>query len=200
MRLAVFAAKLLRFTARWVGTYFESRRYEPSLVPHLSLETTNVCNSDCVFCANSVMKRKRGPMKMEHFTRAVDDFAALGGTQMDINVTIGDPLLDPYLLERARYVRRYPKITGLGFVTTLQWLHRFDLGPRLPEGQRRIGPRSREAGQGARVFRGRLAGRGDAPQVSEAQTPVPEGLFALSDALQGPHRVFQRQGRSLPVP
>ena len=128
MRLAVFAVKLFRFTARWVGTYFESRRYEPPLVPHLSLETTNVCNSDCVFCANSVMKRKKGPMKMEHFTRAVDDFAALGGTQMDFNVTIGDPLLDPYLLERARYVRRYPQITGLGFVTTLQWLHRFELG------------------------------------------------------------------------
>src|SRR6202040_73343 len=110
MRSAVFAVKLLRFSVRWMAAYFEKRRYEAPLVPHLSLETTNACNSDCVFCANSVMKRKKGPMKMEHFTHAVDDFAALGGTLMDFNVTIGDPLLDPYLLERARYIRRYPQI------------------------------------------------------------------------------------------
>jgi len=64
---------------------------------------------------------------MDRFARAVDDFVALGGTRMDFNVTIGDPLLDPYLLERARYVSRYRQIEGLGFVTTLQWLHRFPL-------------------------------------------------------------------------
>ena len=126
-RVAIFAKKALRFAARWVSAYFERRRYEAPVIPHLSIETTNVCNADCVFCANSVMKRKKGPLKMEHFKRAVDDFVAMGGTGMDFNVTIGDPLLDPYLLERARYVQRYPQITGLGFVTTLQWLHRFDL-------------------------------------------------------------------------
>jgi hypothetical protein len=47
--------------------------------------------------------------------------------ELDFNVTIGDPLLDPHLLERARYVRQYPQFSTLGFVTTLQWLHRFDL-------------------------------------------------------------------------
>jgi radical SAM protein with 4Fe4S-binding SPASM domain len=73
------------------------------------------------------MKRKRGPLDMKRFKKVIDDFVAIGGTQMDFNVTIGDPLLDPYLLERARYVARYPQIVGLGFVTTLQWLHRFDL-------------------------------------------------------------------------
>jgi radical SAM protein with 4Fe4S-binding SPASM domain len=127
MRPAVFARRLLGFGLRWARGYLERGRFEAPPIPHLSIETTNVCNSDCVFCANSVMKRKKGPLRMERFKKAVDDFVAFGGTRMDFNVTIGDPLLDPYLLERAHYVRRYQQIAGLGFVTTLQWLHRIEL-------------------------------------------------------------------------
>jgi radical SAM protein with 4Fe4S-binding SPASM domain len=52
----------------------------------------------------------------------------MGSTSLAFNVTIGDPLLDPHLLERARYVTRtYPQFGSLGFVTTLQWLHRFPI-------------------------------------------------------------------------
>jgi len=46
---------------------------------------------------------------------------------LDFNVTIGDPLLDPLLLERARYVKSFPQLGPSGFVTTLQWLHRWDM-------------------------------------------------------------------------
>jgi radical SAM protein with 4Fe4S-binding SPASM domain len=105
----------------------EPGRFHAPPIPHLSIETTNVCNSDCVFCANRVMSRKKGPLRMDRFAKAMDDFVELGGTRMDFNVTIGDPLLDPYLLERARYVSRHPQVVELGFVTTLQWLHRFKL-------------------------------------------------------------------------
>jgi MoaA/NifB/PqqE/SkfB family radical SAM enzyme len=126
-RPVVFAKRLFRFGLRWLKSSWEPGRFQAPGIPDLSIETTNVCNSDCVFCANRVMSRKKGPLRMDRFTKAVDDFVALGGTRMDFNVTIGDPLLDPYLLERARYVSRYRQIVGLGFVTTLQWLHRFKL-------------------------------------------------------------------------
>lgn len=86
-----------------------------------------MCNSDCVFCANSLMQRRRQPMKMDVFRKAVDDFIRMGGTHIDFNAVIGEPLLDPYLLERAKYVKQYPQLGRLGFVTTLQWLQRFDL-------------------------------------------------------------------------
>ncbi len=126
-RPVAFAKKLVRFGGRWIRSYLEPGRFEAPAVPHLSVETTNVCNSDCVFCANSVMQRPKGPLGLERFKEAVDQFVAMGGTEMDFNVTIGDPLLDPHLLARARYVRQYPQIRDLGFITTLQWLHRFDL-------------------------------------------------------------------------
>lgn len=73
------------------------------------------------------MERTKTPLSMELFKKAVDDYAAMGATQLDFNVTIGDPLLDKLLLERARYARKYPQFKTIGFVTTLQWLHLFDL-------------------------------------------------------------------------
>lgn len=66
-------------------------------------------------------------MDMSIFKKVVDEFVALGGFELDFNTSIGEPLLDPYLLERARYVKQFPQIKSLGFVTNLQWLHKFDM-------------------------------------------------------------------------
>jgi len=128
------SAKAARFAHRYARGYFERGRFTPRDVPKLSIETTNICNADCVFCANSKMTRRKEPLSFEAFTKTVDEFAAMGGTHIDFNVTIGDPLLDPKLLERARYVRRYPQFGALGFVTTLQWLHRWNLDEFLASG------------------------------------------------------------------
>jgi len=95
--------------------------------PKLSIEVTNICNSRCVFCANKIMQRKREHMDMGLFKKAVDEFAATGAKELSFNSCIGDPLLDPDILDRVRYVRNFPQIKFLGFVTTLQWLHKFDI-------------------------------------------------------------------------
>jgi radical SAM protein with 4Fe4S-binding SPASM domain len=77
------------------------------------------------------MKRKKMYIDMGEFERAVADFAEAGGTVIDFNTTIGDPLLDKRLLARARYVRSFAQFKSLGFVTTLQWLHKHDLNEFL---------------------------------------------------------------------
>lgn len=64
---------------------------------------------------------------MADFKKAIDEFASMGGKDVDFNVVIGEPLLDPNLLERAKYVKQFPQFNPLGFVTTLQWLQRYDL-------------------------------------------------------------------------
>src|SRR5258708_2915566 len=112
---------------KYIKGYLQPSRYRAPKVPAISLETTNICNAKCVFCANPVMLRKKEPLEMTNFKKVVDEFAAAGGKDIDFNVTIGDPLLDPLLLERARYVKQYSQFETLGFVTTLQWLHRWDL-------------------------------------------------------------------------
>jgi radical SAM protein with 4Fe4S-binding SPASM domain len=119
--------RVLKFAYRYTVSYFEKGRFTSPAIPRLSIETTNICNAKCVFCANPVMERRKEPIEMVKFKKAVDELVALGGSVIDFNVTIGDPLLDPNLLERARYVKQFPQFKTLGFVTTLQWLHRYDL-------------------------------------------------------------------------
>ena len=126
-RACAFLRRAMAFSRRWAGSYFDSTRFRAPEVPHISIETTNICNAACVFCANPVMERRKQPLGMEDFKHVVDDFARIGGTRLDFNATIGEPTLDPHLLERVRYVQRYPQINPIGFVSTLQWLHRHRL-------------------------------------------------------------------------
>ena len=117
----------LFFVVRFVKTYFAKGRFTPREIPRLSIETTNLCDAQCGFCANKFMQRPREYLDMPIFKKAVDEFVGIGGQEIDFNATIGDPLLDPHLLERARYVKQFPQIKSLGFVTNLQWLHKFNM-------------------------------------------------------------------------
>jgi radical SAM protein with 4Fe4S-binding SPASM domain len=65
---------------------------------------TNICNAKCTFCAYpKVVANKTlqtGIMSMEIFCKAVDEWAALGGTRLDLTPVVGDPLVDPGLLDK----------------------------------------------------------------------------------------------------
>jgi radical SAM protein with 4Fe4S-binding SPASM domain len=132
--LKTLGERTARVARRYANRVFSRKAFQAPLAPRLSIETTSICNAKCGFCANQVMTRKRQPIPMEIFEKAVDDFVEMGGTTLDFNVTIGDPLLDPRLLERAAYVRHHPQLVWLGFHTTLQWLHLFDLEKFLAAG------------------------------------------------------------------
>jgi radical SAM protein with 4Fe4S-binding SPASM domain len=68
---------------------------------------TNICNAKCSFCAYpKVVANKTlqtGVMSQEIFQKAVDEWAALGGTRMDLTPVVGDPLVDPGLLDKLDY-------------------------------------------------------------------------------------------------
>lgn len=112
---------------RWARYRFQPRRFEASEVPSVLLEITNICNSKCVFCPYPIMKRKKEPMNMDLFKNLVDEVGTAGGKDILFCVTMGDPLLDPHLFERARYVNTTIGPRALGFLSTLQWLHRWNL-------------------------------------------------------------------------
>lgn len=122
-----WAKRFLKNAARYVEAYFEPRRWKPLAVPEINIENTSICNARCVFCPNGMMERPRQALKEEIFKKAVDEAVSMGATVVNFSVMIGDPLLDPHLLERARYVKTFPQVREMGFTTTLQWLHRFDL-------------------------------------------------------------------------
>ena len=117
----------LSFIGRFIKGYFDKDRFVPPGVPRLSIETTNICDSSCVFCPNKLVRPPPRLMDMDLFKKTVDDFVAMHGKAIDFNAIIGEPLLDPHLLERARYVRQFSQFDSLGFVTNLQWLQKFDI-------------------------------------------------------------------------
>jgi MoaA/NifB/PqqE/SkfB family radical SAM enzyme len=68
---------------------------------------TNICNARCVFCAYpramDSKDLKGGVMPLPLFKKIVDEWVALGGTQVDLTHTVGDPLVDPGLLDKVNY-------------------------------------------------------------------------------------------------
>jgi hypothetical protein len=79
---------------------------------YLAFEGTNVCNAKCVFCGYGTMSRPKTTMPMDLFRRVVDEYAALGGTQIGLTPIVGDPLLDRNLLDRLDYIAGVPGIAG----------------------------------------------------------------------------------------
>lgn len=84
---------------------FEHRRLTPSA--YLVAGVTNICNAKCTFCAYPrVVANKTlqtGVMSLEVFKKAVDEWAALGGQSLDLTPVVGDPLVDPGILDKVDY-------------------------------------------------------------------------------------------------
>jgi hypothetical protein len=94
-------------------------------MPTVSIETTNICNADCVFCAYQYQQRATGVMSMALFQKVVDEFAEVGGGRLALTPTVGDPLVDKHILGRIRYARSVPQITHIGMCTNMISLERF---------------------------------------------------------------------------
>jgi MoaA/NifB/PqqE/SkfB family radical SAM enzyme len=77
----------------------------------VDIETTNVCNSRCIICPHSIMNRKQGIMKMDLFTKIADNCKSGGIKNVSLSF-FGEPLLDPLIFDRIKYVK------GLGIPST----------------------------------------------------------------------------------
>jgi MoaA/NifB/PqqE/SkfB family radical SAM enzyme len=83
----------------------------------LQIETTNVCNAACIFCAYPGMKRKKGVMSLPLFERIVKEYAEMGGSAISLTPIVGDALLDPHLLERLGILKAFPAIKQVTLTT-----------------------------------------------------------------------------------
>jgi radical SAM protein with 4Fe4S-binding SPASM domain len=117
-------ADFVYWAAFYVQNFFRSRQYKKysknyvtaeqlfehrSLVPSAYLVTgvTNICNAKCTFCAYpKVVANKTlqtGVMSFEIFKKAIDEWAAMGGQSLDLTPVVGDPLVDPGILDKVDY-------------------------------------------------------------------------------------------------
>jgi len=91
----------------------------------LQIETTNICNSACVFCAYLKMRREKGVMSLPLFEQVVAEYAAMGGGPVSLTPLVGDALLDPHLLERLRILDASPRISQISLTTNAIALERY---------------------------------------------------------------------------
>ncbi|MBI4424047.1 MAG: radical SAM protein [Elusimicrobia bacterium] len=86
--------------------------------PHaLYIEGTNICNARCVFCAYPQMERPKVTMPMELFRKAVDEYLALGLSEVDLTPIVGDPFVDKHLFDRLDYLASRPEVARFHFYT-----------------------------------------------------------------------------------
>lgn len=91
----------------------------------LQIETVNVCNAVCAFCAYSSMKRKKGVMSLPLFEKIVKDYADMGGGAVSLTPVVGDALLDPHLMDRLRILEAHPEINQISLTTNAIALDRY---------------------------------------------------------------------------
>lgn len=84
----------------------------------IMIETSNICNARCSFCANPSMKRKKIIMDDNTFNtiidRVVDEDIPVESFILHLN---GEPMTDPELVSRIRILRRKFPAARLRFTT-----------------------------------------------------------------------------------
>jgi len=112
---------------------FACRQLAPS--SYLVTGVTNICNAKCTFCAYpKVVANKTlqtGIMPFDIFKKAVDEWAALGGQNLDLTPVVGDPLVDPGLLEKVDYAVNRAGLKNVYLTTNAILINRNDTYKKL---------------------------------------------------------------------
>ena len=119
------AGRSLLYRVRVPAQVEELRRITREAPLFLQIETINVCNASCIFCAYSAMERKQGVMSLELFRKVVRDYVRMGGGPVCLTPIVGDALLDPHFLERLEILREYPEIKQVTVTTNGIALERY---------------------------------------------------------------------------
>jgi radical SAM protein with 4Fe4S-binding SPASM domain len=115
---------------------FKYRSLEPGSCLHTAV--TNICNAKCVFCAYPKAVEsgnlKTGVMSFDMFKKAADEWAKIGGGDLDLTPTVGDTLVDPGLIKKIDYAVNVAKIPKVVLTTNGILLNRNDFYKKLVDG------------------------------------------------------------------
>ena len=86
----------------------------------LNIETINICNANCTFCAYQYQTRDTGTMDMDLFKKIIHEYVEIGGGDLGLGPTVGDPLADKYIIERIKFARTFNRINNIGFLYNIR--------------------------------------------------------------------------------
>ncbi len=96
-----------------------TNKYIPEVI---YLETTNNCNAKCFSCPRIKMKRPVGVMDWELFKKIIDDLKPYRGLNFTLHLD-GEPLMDPKLFERIKYIKKNLKNARVHFNTNVSLMN-----------------------------------------------------------------------------
>jgi MoaA/NifB/PqqE/SkfB family radical SAM enzyme len=97
------------------------------------MESTNICNADCIFCAYQYENRPKVFMPDELYRKSLEEYAALGGRRLSYVPIVGEPLIDRKFVEKVRDAKR-AGMTDIYTYTNGLLLHKFDADALLLSG------------------------------------------------------------------
>lgn len=85
---------------------------------NIIIEATNVCTANCVFCPREQYVHKPKHMPQDLFEKIIDEALELGLKSVAFG-GFGEPLCDPDLIEKLRYLKRKDKNSKIYLTSTL---------------------------------------------------------------------------------
>lgn len=125
LRNAVTDRPGLREAVYWVATLARDARElissrlrpAPPSPSFISIEPSNLCNANCVFCGYQHQERPHQAVDMELAYRVIDRSREIGIRQMGLTPIVGEPLVNRDLEDLIRYARRPPTPLEVGVTT-----------------------------------------------------------------------------------
>jgi len=113
--------KLVRLSDLIHGIFFTRIHRIKKLVAKkplfLAIETVSACNARCIFCAYPTMKREKAIMPMPLFRKVVDEYSRSGGGALSLTPVMGEPFLDPHIIERYKTLEQFKNIDQISLTT-----------------------------------------------------------------------------------
>ncbi|WP_148570522.1 radical SAM protein [Aliarcobacter cryaerophilus] len=103
----------------------------------LYVETTNICNANCIFCAYQYDKRPKTTMPFELLSKTVNEYKLAGGKKINFSPFAGEIFVDKDILKKINYVHK----VGFDLITTYTnalLFHKFKIEDILNSGLTRI--------------------------------------------------------------
>ncbi len=83
----------------------------------LNIETSSLCNLDCVFCAYGKKHSPKLTMSDEFFASCVTQAAGMGYDEFDLTPCTGDVFMDRHIFNKFQFLDTAPGVRAYGFYT-----------------------------------------------------------------------------------
>ena len=103
------------------------RELVPIQTKILNIETSSLCNLECVFCAYVKKSSPKVSMKDAFFKSCIEQAVAMGFSQFELTPMTGDVFMDRHIFNKFEFLDGHPAVEGYHFFTNFTLLDRDDI-------------------------------------------------------------------------